>query len=163
MSDSSQGSVDAPGEENPYAAVQSEQYPRALEDFSQRRPSSLSADLESPPKSPLPPIYEPLPEQVAHLSGVAVDGDEPAPDGAAAAQSAPGSGPATAGEPAAGEPAGGHSAAGEPEPLEPTAPAPAKLLGKVMAISQERPEYIVLGAFAGGLALATLLKRIGRR
>ena len=47
-----------------------------------------------------------------------------------------------------------------PEPAAPAAEAP--VLPAAPVVADERPELVVGAAFAGGLALAFLLKRLGR-
>jgi hypothetical protein len=45
-----------------------------------------------------------------------------------------------------------------PPPATSIPPGP----GAASSVAEERPELLVLGAFAGGLVLATILKRLGR-
>ncbi len=120
---------------NPYAAITPEDAPPAA--TRARRPMSLRAALD---------------EQAAKLPRRR-PGSAPAPaadtDASAAAPKADGA------QIDAAEPSG--------SPLDPVFERLATAQDRAAAFAGERPEVVVGAAFAGGLILATILKRLGRR
>jgi hypothetical protein len=55
-----------------------------------------------------------------------------------------------------------EAATGTVEPDPGARGAPRAVLGKLTALSAARPELVVGAAFAGGVVLAVVLKRLGR-
>jgi len=114
----------------------------------QEEPVVEGEAVELPPVEPARPVYEP--------SAAPATGTDPMPfpvAGEPVAVVTPDAGPAlttTLGD--SGEAfASGHAAAPGPSWQEP-----------VMQLANERPEFVVAAAFAGGVLAALILRRLGR-